>query len=53
MGGNLKNRKPVGLALDNDVYKQLKQYSEETMIPMSKIVDKAITEYLEKQDNKK
>lgn len=38
----LKNRKPVGSAIDKDLYNALKDYSKETKIPMSKLLDTAI-----------
>ena len=40
---DLKNRTPVGSAIDNDLYNWLKEYSKETSIPVSKLLDKAIT----------
>ena len=52
MGGNLKNKKPVGMNLEIRLYERLKEYSNRTMIPMSKIVDKAIREYLDREERK-
>ena len=48
MGGNrnLKNRTAISTAIDNEVYKKLKEYSYETSIPISKIIDKALEMYL-------
>lgn len=43
----LKNRTAISTAVDNDLYKRLKDYSEETGIPISKLFDKAIAMYLE------
>lgn len=43
----LKNRKPIGSAVDKDLYTALKNYSEETKIPISKLLDKAIELLLE------
>ena len=40
---DLKNRTPIGSAIDNDLYNWLKEYSKETSIPVSKLLDKAIT----------
>lgn len=46
---NLKNRTPVGTTLNNEIYNRLKAYSEESMIPISKILDKAIDQFLKSQ----
>lgn len=43
----LKNRTAISTAVDNDLYKRLKDYSEETGIPISKLFDKSIAMYLE------
>jgi hypothetical protein len=43
----LRNRTPVGSAIDNELYRELKEYSLETGIPVSKLLDKAIKLYLE------
>ena len=42
----LKNRTAISTAIDNELYKRLKAYSEKTSIPISKLIDKAITMYL-------
>ena len=49
MGSNrgLKNRIAISNAVDNELYKRLKKYSDETSIPMSKLLDKAILMFLE------
>lgn len=39
---DLKNRTPISNAVDNELLKQLKKYSSETGIPISKLLDKAI-----------
>ena len=39
---DLKNRTPIGSAIDNNLYNWLKEYSKESKIPMSKLLDKAI-----------
>jgi len=44
---DLKNRTPVGSAMDNKIYYEMKAYSEKTGIPISKILDKAMSMYLE------
>jgi metal-responsive CopG/Arc/MetJ family transcriptional regulator len=42
----LKNRERFSTTLDKQVVKELKEYSQNTMIPISKILDRAITEYI-------
>ena len=44
----LKNRERIGTALPIELVKQLKDYSEQTMIPISRIIETALTEYLSK-----
>lgn len=43
----LKNRTAISAAVDNELYKRLKEYSEKTSIPISKLIDKAIAMYLD------
>lgn len=50
---DLKNRKPLGSAIDNEVFKALEDYSKETKIPKSKILDMAITMYLDSKKTTK
>ncbi|MEB5649007.1 ribbon-helix-helix domain-containing protein [Mammaliicoccus sciuri] len=38
----LTNRVRISNAIDKELYKQLKQISDETMIPISKLLDQAI-----------
>lgn len=45
----LKNRVRFSTTLDKEVERKLKDYSKQTMIPISKIVDSAISEYVEKK----
>lgn len=42
----LKNRERVGTSLPKDLAKELREYSRESMIPVSKIIEKALEEYL-------
>lgn len=42
----LKNRVRFSTTLDKEVEKMLKEYSKSTMIPISKIMDNCILEYL-------
>ena len=42
----LKNRTAISTAIDKDLYRRLKEYSEKTSIPISKLIDKAIAMYL-------
>jgi metal-responsive CopG/Arc/MetJ family transcriptional regulator len=44
--GELKNKERIGTSLPTELVKDLKDYSEKTMIPISKIIEKAIEEYL-------
>ena len=43
----LKTRTPCGSAIDSEIYKKLKDYSKETGIPISKLLDKSISLFLE------
>ena len=49
----LKNRERIGTTLPTDLAKQLKDYSKESMVPVSKIIEKAVKDYLEKENPKK
>ena len=42
----LKNRTPVGSAMENKIYYEMKEYSEKTGIPISKMLDRAMSMYL-------
>jgi len=42
----LKNKERIGTSLPIGLVKQLKDYSEKTMVPISRIVEKAIEKYL-------
>jgi len=42
MNRGLKNRTPISNAVDAKLYEQLKQLSQDTMIPISKLLDKGI-----------
>lgn len=39
---NLKNRTPIGSAVDKKLYEELKEYSKISGVPISKLLDKAI-----------
>ena len=39
---DLKNRVRIGNAVDKELFEKLKQLSEKTMIPMSKLLDRGI-----------
>lgn len=43
----LKNRVRFSTTLDKEVEKKLKEYSKKTMIPISKLLDIAITKIIE------
>ena len=47
----LKSRTRISSTLENDIYKRLKEYSDKTGIPISKLLDKAISFYLENQNH--
>ncbi len=42
-------RKSVAFSLPLELIKKVQDHSEETMIPQSRIVERAITEYIERQ----
>lgn len=42
----LKNRTVISTAIDNELFKRFKEYSEETSVPMSKLLDKAVAMFL-------
>lgn len=48
----LKNRTAFGNAVDTKLYDAFKGYSEKTKIPMSKMLDEAIEDYLKKHEIK-
>ena len=43
---DLKNRIPIGSAIDKILYEELKKYSKDTGIPISKLLDKSISLFL-------
>lgn len=45
--GNLKNRVRVNITLDTDLYEKLKAFSDQSMIPMSRLAERTIGNYLE------
>ena len=47
MRKDLKTRSPIGSAIDNELLHQLRAYSKESGVPMSKLLDRAIKMYLE------
>lgn len=50
--GELKNRARVSFAIDKKVYERLRNYANKMMIPMSRIIDRSVTEYLDKVEKK-
>lgn len=52
MGGELKNRIRTNVTFDTELFKKLKAYSESSMIPMSRIVERATRQYIERNANK-
>ncbi|MCM3030356.1 MULTISPECIES: ribbon-helix-helix domain-containing protein [unclassified Niallia] len=47
----LKNRKPLSNAVKIELYDALKNLSDETKIPMSKLLDEALEDLLKKYSN--
>lgn len=47
MSGELKNRERFSSTINPDTYKRLKKYSEESCVPISKVLDIAINQYLD------
>jgi len=48
---SLKNRVRIGSAVDKNSHDNLKKLSEQTRIPISKLLDEAINDLLEKYKN--
>lgn len=48
----LKNRTRISSTLDNEIYKKLKDYSDQSGIPITKILDRAVTMYVDAQSGK-
>ena len=44
----LKNRTKIGSAIDTELYNKLTELSEKTRIPISKLLDEALSDLLEK-----
>ena len=49
----LKNRKPLSNAVKTELYEGLRELSKDTKIPISKLLDEAIEDLLEKRNPKK
>lgn len=49
----LKNRVRFSTTLNKEVEKKLKEYSEQTLIPISKIVDNALLAYISSKPNQR
>jgi len=47
----LKNRVRIGSAIDKELYESLKKLSDETRIPISKLLDEAIQDLIKKHIN--
>ena len=47
----LKNRVRFSTSLDKKTVEMLKKYSNKTMIPISKIVDMAVQDYIKERDH--
>lgn len=49
---SLKNRIRIGSAIDKTLFENLKELSEQTRIPISKLLDEAIEDLLKKHKEK-
>ena len=49
----LKNRERIGTSLPKELVEKLRNHSDETMIPISKILEQALIEYLDKHAGRK
>ena len=49
----IKEFKANTYSLDVDVLRKLEEYSKETMIPKTRIIEQAIIEYIDKRKNNK
>ena len=47
----LKNRTKIGSAINTELYNKLKELSKKTRIPISKLLDEALSDLLEKHKN--
>lgn len=47
----LTNRIKIGTAINKEIYEKLKELSEQTRIPMSKLLDEALEDLLKKHSN--
>lgn len=47
----LKNRVRIGSAIDKELYEKLKKLSDETRIPISKLLDEALEDLIKKHLN--
>ena len=47
---DLKNRVRIGNAIDKELFEKLKQLSKETMIPMSRLLDRGIELVIKEYD---
>ena len=45
----LKNRERIGSAIDKELMRQLREYSKESKVPISKLLDEAIEDLLKKR----
>lgn len=43
----LKNRTAMSVTLENEICERLKEYSDKTSVPITRILDKAVAMYLD------
>ena len=48
----LKNRERIGSAIDKELLNKLREYSKESKIPISKLLDEAIADFLIKRKDR-
>jgi len=53
VGRGLKTRKPISNAIRIDLHDRIRKLSDETKVPISKLLDEAIEDLLKKRGPKK
>lgn len=47
MRNDLKTRETIGSSIDKETLKRLREYSKKSSIPISRLLDRAISQFLE------
>ena len=50
---DLRNRTQFSSTLKNEIFKKLRDYSNETGVPMTRVLDSAVSSYLEGWEKRK